>query len=262
MWEKDRFTEQLQGDQAVQDAGIEVLNLGVNSYNFRHYLELARLHFMDLEPDMVVVGFTLNDIQKIDRVWPNKRVKPPDGHGEAGERKKWYEKPLWVVRIQKSLGRTYAGRFVRYSGEVISFSMMSEEKLRDYNTKWMRSAVKYWSKDLNGEKLRGEMREFQEEMSRQGIPFAFLIFPERNDLLNPGEYSLPRESIKNMLKELDLGYCDAYDVFAAMPDINSLYLPNDSVHFTPMGHSVIKDVLLACSEDDTIPFFPATEHED
>ena len=261
VWEKDRFTEQLQDDQAVRDADIEVLNLGVNSYNFQHYLELARLRFLDLEPDIVVVGFTLNDIQKIDRVWPNKRVQPPEGYGKPRARKKWNEKPLWVIRIQKSLGRTYAGRFVRYSGEVLRFSMMSKEKLRDYNTKWMRSAVRYWNEDLNRERLYGELSEFREEMSRQGVQVVFYLFPERNDLMRPGEYSLPRESIRNMLDELDLGYCDPYDDFAAMSDIESLFLDNDSVHFTPAGHSMVKDSLLACGEADIIPLFSGKHEE-
>jgi hypothetical protein len=36
VWEKDRFTEQLLEEKIIRDAGIEVLNLGVNSYNFGH----------------------------------------------------------------------------------------------------------------------------------------------------------------------------------------------------------------------------------
>ena len=255
VWEKDRFTEQLADEQAVVDAGVEILNLGVNSYNFGHYLELARLRFTELDPDMVVVGFTLNDIQKMDRVWPNKQVKPPSGYDRPGGNRKWSDKPLWVARIQGAFGRTYGGRLVKYSGEVIKFSMKNEEELKNYHTKWMRSAVRYWSDDRNRERLRGELRMFQVEMSRQGIPFVFLLFPEKNDLQHPEEYSLPRESMRNMLDDLDLGYCDANDVFAAMTDIDSLYLVNDSVHFTPAGHRVITDVLLACSEAEIIPLF-------
>ncbi|MCJ7501170.1 SGNH/GDSL hydrolase family protein, partial [bacterium] len=251
--EKDRFTEQLLDEQAVVNAGVEILNLGVNSYNFVHYLELARLRFMELEPDMVVVGFTLNDIQKMDRVWPNKQVKPPSGFGRPGGNRKWYDKPLWVAKIQGAFGRSYAGRLVKYSGEVIRFSIMGREEVKNYHTKWMRSAVRYWGGSSNRERLRSELLKFDDEMSRQGISFVFLLFPEKNDLLHPKEYSLPRESMRNMLDDLELGYCDAYEAFAAMTDIDSLYLVNDSVHFTPAGHRVIKDVLLACSEAGIIP---------
>ncbi|MCJ7499999.1 SGNH/GDSL hydrolase family protein [bacterium] len=253
VWEKDRFTEQLQEDPGVRDADMEVLNLGVNSYNFGHYLELARLRFMDLSPDRVIVGFTLNDIQEMDRVWPKKQVKAPVGNREPGIHRKWYEKPLWVARVQKSMGRTYAGRFVEYSDQILKPLLMSKQKMKDYHTKWMRTAVRYWSEDSNRARLRGLLLEFKEEMSRQGVPFSFLIFPERNDLLRPGEYSLPRKSVTGMLDELEIGYCDAYDAFAATPDMDSLYLARDSVHFTPAGHRVIKDLLLACSEAGIIP---------
>jgi lysophospholipase L1-like esterase len=256
VWEKDRFTEQLGEDQIFRDAGIEVLNLGVNSYNFGHYLQLARLRFMDLTPDIVVVGFTLNDIQEMEGVWPEKRVKRQK---EKLLRRKWYDKPIWVGQIQQSLGRTYAGKFVEYLEKTVKQRRTSEADLTNYHTKWMRSAVTYWSEDKNGERLHGELRMFQKEMSRLGVPFVFLIFPEMNDLLHPGKYSLPRKSIRNMLDKLDLAYCDAYDAFASMPDIDSLYLNNDSVHFTPAGHSVIKDALLACTKAEIIPLPPSTE---
>jgi len=61
--------------------------------------------------------------------------------------------------------------------------------------------------------------------------------------------------IRGMLDELDLGYCDPYDAFAVMSDIDSLYLNNDSLHFAPAGHLMVKDSLLACSEADIIPLF-------
>ncbi len=254
VWEQDRFTEQLQDDPVVREAGIEILNLGVNSYQFGHYLEIARLRFMDLEPDLVIVGFTLNDIRNMEGVWSKKSVKSVKGQKEVLLKKKWYSKPFWLGRIQQSMGRTYAGKFVEYLEKSVKRARTSEEDMKNYHTKWMRSAVRYWSEDLNRERLRGELRKFEDEMSRQEVPFVFLIFPERNDLLHPGEYSLPRESIKKLLDELNMSYCDAYDVFASMTDIDSLYLTSDSVHFTPAGHSVIANVLLSCTDADLVPY--------
>jgi lysophospholipase L1-like esterase len=253
VWEKDRFTEQLYDEKIIRDASIEVLNLGVNSYNFGHYLELARLRFLDLAPDIVVVGFTLNDIQEMEGLWPERRVKRQK---EKLLKKKWYHKPIWVGRFQQSLGRTYAGKLVEYLQKTIKQGRTREADLKNYHTKWMRSAVTYWSEDLNRKRLRGELQKFEEIMSSQGVQFAFLIFPERNDLLHPDEFSLPRESIKKLLDELNMGYCDAYDAFASMADIDLLFLVNDSVHFTPAGHSMIKDVLLECNHAGTIQLSP------
>jgi len=256
--EEDRFTEQLQAHEALAGGGIDVLNLGVNAYNFGHYLELARLRFMDLKPDLVVVGFTLNDIQKMEGLWPEKRFKPVKGQNRDLLRRKWYSKPDWVARVQQSLGRTYAARFAEQLMKTMKQARMSEEDLKNYSTKWMRSAVTYWSKEQNRNRLRDELRLFKEEMSRQGISFVFLLFPEKNDLLHPEEYSLPRESIIGLLDDLQINYCDAYDTFASMPDIGSLYLVNDSVHFTPAGHAVIRDALLACGKGGIVALLEGT----
>jgi len=251
--EENRFTEQLQAEERMAEAGVEILNLGVNAYNFGHYLELAKLRFMGLEPDLVVVGFTLNDIQKMEGLWPEKRLKPVKGQKKDLLRREWYSKPVWISRVQQSLGRTCAARFVEQVVKTLKQKRMSEEDLKTYNTKWIRSAVRYWSEESNRDGLREKLQQFREEVSRQGIPFVFLLFPEKNDLLHPGEYSLPRESTINLLVELHMDYCDAYGSFAAVPDIDSLYLVHDSVHFSQAGHSVIRDVILDCAVLGLIP---------
>jgi len=255
VWKEDRFTELLQADEALAEAGVEILNLGVNAYNFGHYLELAKLDFMGLAPDLVVVGFTLNDIQKMDGLWPEKRVKSVKGQKKNLLSRKWYSKPVWVGRVQQSAGRTYAARFLEQVLKTFKQKRMSEEDLKTYNTRWMLSAVKYWSEGSNRDRLRDKLGQFREEMSRQGIPFVFLLFPEKNDLSDPQEYDLPRQSAREMLDGLGIAYCDAYGAFSGMPDINSLFLPNDSVHFTPAGHAVVKDAILACSDAGILPLF-------
>ncbi|MCZ6643032.1 MAG: GDSL-type esterase/lipase family protein [Gammaproteobacteria bacterium] len=41
---------------------VEVLNLGVGSYNFWHYLEVLDNRVVGLEPDLVLIGFYLDDL--------------------------------------------------------------------------------------------------------------------------------------------------------------------------------------------------------
>jgi lysophospholipase L1-like esterase len=244
--ERDRFTELLQEDERVKNAQIEILNMGVNSYTFGHYLTLARIGFMGVEPDLVIVGFTLNDIRRMGGEAPLRRLGRIKGDMKGSKGTKWYSKPQWLSRMQEYLDRTYAGKLVEYVGDVMVMLGTSEEELKNYHTKWMRSVVANWKEASNREHLRGEIRAFREEMERRDIPFVFLLFPEFNDLRQPEEFSFPRESITGLLDELAIGYCSAYDAFAAHERIDSLFLPQDSVHYTPAGHRVIRDVLLDC----------------
>ncbi|MDF1526220.1 MAG: SGNH/GDSL hydrolase family protein [bacterium] len=164
-------------------------------------------------------------------------------------------------RIQKYMGLTYAGRFVEYAEQTLKPLLMTREKTEEYHTKWMRTAVRYWKDDANRESLMRQLGQFKEEMSNQRIPFTFLIFPERNDLQHPDAYSLPREAITDMLRQLDINYCDAYGAFAAEKDVDSLFLAGDSVHYTPEGHSVIKDVLLSCGQAGIVQVSPVFHAE-
>jgi len=47
--------------EAHPDAGFEVLNLGTMAYSSRQGLELMRLRVLDLSPDLVLIGFGMND---------------------------------------------------------------------------------------------------------------------------------------------------------------------------------------------------------
>ena len=63
--------------------------------------------------------------------------------------------------------------------------------------------------------------------------------------MRPGDFAGPRRSIISLLDELEIKYCDAYASFSGQ-DIDALYLPDDSVHFTRSGHGVVRNTLLGC----------------
>lgn len=44
-----------------------------------------------------------------------------------------------------------------------------------------------------------------------------------------------------------IAYCDLYDAFFATGDgVTDLFLPGDSVHFTPAGHRLIASEVATC----------------
>jgi lysophospholipase L1-like esterase len=232
----ERFTELLINHDSTRTDGARVLNLGVNSYTFGHYLALARLSFMDLDPDLVVVGFTLNDIEKMEDVDLVKQFM-------AGKQR---SRPGFGTRIKKAIRRTYGGKFLRVASYNVRIWIKGKKRAREHYTRWMRSAVDYWKQTENREYLHQQLSTFKSQMVKMGIPFVFLVFPELNDLREPDEFGFPRKALITMLKELKIPYCDPYGLFASHDDPESLYLSYDSVHFTPEGHALIRDALMEC----------------
>jgi len=228
--QEDRFTECLDhADEAGQN-GRRLLNLGVNSYTFGHYLALARQGFLGTDPDAVLVGITLNDFASIDDNGPARRAQR-----YATE---WH-KPDWVARVQERIGRTYAVRFLREIRTRFTYAMLNTDEREAYHTKWMRTVVAGWQSDANRQRFETGLDAFSTLVKGRDIPFGFILFPELNDLRNPSEFGAPRRLVRELLDQRDLRYCDPYDDFARQSDLDALFLARDGIHYSPKGHQVL-----------------------
>ncbi len=237
---EDRFTEHLENGRWAKEHQLEVLNLGVNSYSFPHYLSLARLDFFGLQPDFILVGFTLNDIAVKEEAWPARR------YGRLKSTSK-SSKPNWLRYSQKVMDRTYSGRLLRELKSHWKARFTSDDNKEAYHTKWMRSVDRRWRNDEHKRRLYDEIVAFDTLMAKRNIPYAFLIFPEMNDLQSPGRFNYPRDQITSFLRDRQIPFCDAYPVFSEFAgDLGDLFLPHDSVHFTPRGHELVSGVVAEC----------------
>ena len=234
---EDRFTELL---EKSYNGKLEVYNLGVSSYSFGHYLTLANINFVDLKPDYVLLGFTLNDIERKEDAWPAKRYGKLKVEGQSG-------KPAWLEYSQKVMGRTYAGRFTRELKTYIRSATLQQQEKEAYHTKWMTTVDGAWRDDKVRGRLFDEIKAFQQAMQTRQIPFSFLLFPELNTLLEPDKFSYPRRELINYLESLHIPYCDPYPVFSSYKgDVHELFLYDDSVHFTSLGHELISNAAADC----------------
>lgn len=234
---EERFTERLEtGPWGILN-NVDTLNFGVNSYTFEHYLELARLRFMKQNPAFVVLGFTLNDIAEKEQSGPAKRVNGTDTETDAD----------WHKRLQKTLDRTYTGRFISELKARIKMARATAEEQREYHTVWMRSVDTAWRQDDKRQQLFSRIDEFDKLMKQQNTGYLFLIFPELNALLEPEVFSYPRTALLSYLEEKTIPYCDIFPAFANYDgDLSELFLNQDNVHFTPTGHALVAEQLSAC----------------
>ena len=75
-------------DQRFPGASIEVLNLGVMGYSSRQGMELLRRRVLDLDPDIVMIGFAMNDA--IVQGWRDRDAVGQNGQSRRGS-KRWLE---------------------------------------------------------------------------------------------------------------------------------------------------------------------------
>jgi hypothetical protein len=234
---EDRFTECLANSERGRQEGWRIMNLGVNSYSLGHYLELARVDFLDTRPDAVLVGITLNDFAPMDSAGPYRRIRR---HAEQPH------KPDWLARIQERIGRTYAVRFLEELDTRLSYALMNKDEREDYHTKWMRTVVAAWAEEENRERFANQLRELHRLLDDAGIPYGFILFPELNDLKDPDEFGSARFIVKGVMERQRLNYCDPYETFAAAEDLETLFLQRDSVHYSPRGQERLCRALERC----------------
>ena len=198
--------------------------------------QLAR-NFEGLDPDAVVLGFTLNDYQTFDSAWPRRvvRVAEPPGPQPTLER-----------RMRRFLGNSYAGRFLTDLRDKLLLATMELDKKEAYHTQWMTRSVEQWSQPDVQARMKEELAQMQARLAERHLPVLYLLFPELNDVRHPEKFGLARQTLLGMLTELRIPVCDPYPAFAKAPDPATLFLVNDSVHFTPAGHRILADTLAAC----------------
>lgn len=232
-----RFTQCLDEPADADAPDWRVLNLGVHAYSFGHYVRLAELGFLGAEPDAVLLGITLNDFAPMDSVGPARRARR---HAEG-----WH-KPDWVARIQARLGRTYAARFLDELETRIRYALLSADQREAYHTQWMRTVVEAWQQTENRARFARRLDQFVREVRARDLPLGFVLFPELNGLRDPHAFDAPRQQVRAMLDARGLEYCDPYDLFARQPDLDSLFLVRDSVHYTPAGHQLLCRAIEGC----------------
>lgn len=238
--EEDRFTEQLVSSGFDPGREVAVWNLGVNSYSFAHYLGIGRRNFFGLEPDVVIVGFTLNDIEEKEESWPARRFGTLRG-GETSSFAGWlrYAERLW--------DRSLAGCFVREVKAKARLALMDDSAREAYHTRWMRGVEDLWSTGAARDRLARELDEFDALLRQQHRTYRVFLFPEMNVLMKPREFAVARTTVHRMLDERGVAWCDAHDAFARHPGgVAELFLPDDSVHFTPLGHRIAAAALRDC----------------
>jgi len=191
----------------------DVVKAGVPSYEFEQYLEYIKSKGFAYKPELIIIGFVLNDINQV------KKEEIQD----------------YMFRERKI--RDILKKSCRFCGFVwkSTRSIISSFKDEDYYDVYAEYLKEKWT-GPEWDLLKRNILELKELCELRDVRLLFVIFPFKDQLVN-GD-TLQQERLIRLLEEEGIEYIDLYSYL----DENS-YLVNDDVHLNLKGNTEVSKVL-------------------
>ena len=186
------------------DGQFEVLNFGVGGYATRDEVLTLRYKGMRWDPELVIVGYTLND-PEIDPIQPLQQ---------------YFQVPRWWQHSE--LLRTMAWRKYKWDKRRLG--------RRDYY-RYLHAHPRKWRSVVDGFEEIGAMAR------EKGIPALVVIFPETLRRWSPYLYEDLHHLVADTATQKGLHVPDLYDTFSAFPAADLALSPDDH-HPSRLAHEL------------------------
>ncbi|MCZ6619720.1 MAG: GDSL-type esterase/lipase family protein [Gammaproteobacteria bacterium] len=235
---EDSYVKQLESNLRVANRNVEVLNLGVASYNFWHYLEVLDNRVAELQPDLVVIGFYLDDLSA--PVRPSTvTAHNPFEQRAAGD---FNASRLW--NLIRNLWTRFEARYrYRRGYEYLAGIEQRKNYIGGQNPDHIFYRLQTGSMDP------AVYRAFSRAVDRlaawsvrEGVPVVVVFIPDASQIREPLRQSVNRTVAAEMARA-GIPFVDATPIFEAQPDARPLYLFPLDAHTSPSGHLLIARVL-------------------
>lgn len=154
--------------QRFPEKEIEVINAGISGFTIVDELGFLKEHGVALEPDLVVLGFVLNDLADLTR-----RVSSREMLKRASEENSAW--PLGPVKARLRQTAIYNALFVMKAWVRRSTGMdptIQEVDIRHLlKTEYDRTTLDLF------DRYRGYLAEMKSLLDEEGVPLVFMIFP-------------------------------------------------------------------------------------
>ena len=212
---------------------VEVFNLGVGGYNTSQEAQVLKLFGLDLQPDVVVVGYTLNDAEP-----PLYQVDPASG--------KPVRRPREAIIESEAAPRRPPDSFLYRLRLAQAFWLASQQSHLTKQT------VDYYLSlhdQASAGRIESEraLREIITECNKRGVPCIVVVFPVLYSLSKDYPFTVIHEQIGQVVRQAD-GH--VIDLLPALMDQNASALivhptdqhPNEKVHALA-GQLVAQEIL-------------------
>jgi len=248
--EAETWVRLVEGRFRAQGREVETINAGVGAIGTRNELAILQETGLALEPDVVVVGFYLNDafdsrgfqvlqvpaalrwsrlLRLLAFVVPS-MVERVDTHTEVEERKRWAEE--------------VARRFPPGEGDPIrdraAFNALLQKAFRDWGSAWSDPA---W------ELLEPMLEDFARLAEVHDFELYFLCFPTRAQVQAEFECDEPQQRLAEVLGRLEVPLLDLLPPLREAWRASEGELFYDQCHHTPRGNELVADWVHAFLEE-------------
>jgi len=187
---------------------IEVLNFGIRGISSNHHLSLLKERVLRYAPDLVILGYCLNDIKF-----------PPI-----------YDKPAVMWFLQNS-----------DVADFIAIRAGAAIQAWQYRTKgwdaYYVEQLKLYEDRQRILRLKMNLREMITILGNRSIGFAVVIFPFKQQLIENAPLK-PQEALAIIGQEEGIPIIDPLSELKKYKP-HELYLQNEFVHFSPQGNKVV-----------------------
>ncbi len=203
---------------------VEVINAGVPGYSTFQELRYLELYGLQLDPDVIVLQFCLNDV--VERY----RALAEYGGNDY----------FLGIDTRAAVGGLY-GKMLRNSRAFENLVRFLQRRVRDYE--------EYRGENLARDDLsRENERAWQQVMAeidgvrvvaaKNSIPLVLLIAPYRFQLSSPATLRQPQDRLLAYSGEHGLPVIDLLPDFAEAKGVTAGTLFIDPTHFSPAGHAL------------------------
>lgn len=229
----DRYTDVLENLLTHENAVVEVLNAGVNSYELTQYEILAGKLVPKYRPSLLLIGYCLNDIREADiQTLSKKQARYNQKNVDISFN--WND---WLVKYRLVPSKSYLVHFFEESNRIRKMQSPEYlEKRRKKNEKWLRKL--YENPDARANLIR-HFGNLKHVASKNDCAIAVLLFPYRFQL--PFENPVEQLMVKEVLNSLKIPYLDLWNSYRESSKVHGeldLYLYRDDCHPNINGHRV------------------------
>lgn len=227
VFREDTYLKQL--ERKFNDAGypVEIINAGVNKYEFDQEYAYFQEEGYKYNPDIVILGLFLNDIKKV------------TAHDIQITKRK-YEDLLKYGATETSREASLVNRITKFC-ELCD--ILNTLRVDRYNLRYFTESIeKRWSEDWPH--FQEKLLHFNDVLKKSDIKLLIVVFPHKEQLTYAHNLTKsPQQKLKAMgltrhIEVLDLlPYLD-------VPKYENLYLKGDGIHLNKNGYQIVSDVIL------------------
>lgn len=239
--EADTWPRQLEGLLRERAPASLVFNLGINGGHGRVYLAHLEQHIAALRPDVVALGYNINDFLNSLRSADEKVFK------QHGARRLL---PQWL--------RDGMGRFALYRFARAAYYDLNQGEDLAASEAAARAAAAVPVDDAVWQRERGDLTGIRDLAAKYGAPVVVFLFPYESQVLIDDYDRGPIERFAAECSSLGLAFFDLAEEFRAAASEEgappSLFLKGDRYHPNAAGYSIVARRVLA--EFDAIGVAP------